>query len=145
MKKLKFDKKFQPVAVSLGDEMYRNGIFEFNITKLSEFLDKNQDKFLIEMLEVNGLEMFNSDNLDEKTINSASLAKPVILAEISPYQFNVIDGNHRIKKASRSNVTKVPAYKVYSGQHIKFLTSEQAYKAYIEYWNSKIKSLSANL
>ena len=80
------------------------------------------------MVEVNGLEMFNSDNLDEKTINSVSLEKPVILAEISSYQFNVIDGNHRIKKASRSNVTKVPAYKVYSGQHIKFLTSDKAYK-----------------
>ncbi len=32
--KLKRDKKFQPCPAQTGDELYRNGIFEFNITRL---------------------------------------------------------------------------------------------------------------
>jgi hypothetical protein len=34
MAKLKFDKNFQPCPVEPGDELYLNGIFEFNIARL---------------------------------------------------------------------------------------------------------------
>lgn len=138
MKKLKFNKKFQPISSQVGDELYLNGIFEFNITNLLEFIHKNQDKFLIEMVEVNMVRRFPLNNPDELTINFRSLSDPVIVAEISPYQFTAIDGNHRLEKAYRNNVSKIPAYKVYVEQHIKFLTSEKAYKEYVQYWNSKI-------
>lgn len=40
-KKLKVDKKFQPLLKDLDDEFYPNGIFEFNITKLLMFIKAN--------------------------------------------------------------------------------------------------------
>lgn len=138
LKELKFNKKFQPVSSGIGDEMYLNGIFEFNITKLSEFINKNQDQFLIEMVEVNKIRIFPIDSPDDLIINSANLLNPIILAEISPYKFVVIDGNHRLEKAYRNNINKIPAYRVYADQHIKFFTSDKAYKEYVQYWNSKI-------
>lgn len=139
LKKLKFDKKFQPVSSRVGHEMYLNGIFEFNITKLSEFISKNQNKFLIEMVEVNKFRIFPLDSPDDLTVNSANLLNPIILAEISPYQFIVIDGNHRLEKSYHNNINKIPAYRIYVEQHIKFLTSKKSYEAYVQYWNSKIK------
>lgn len=35
--KHKLDKKFQPCPVERGDEVFRNGIFPFNITRLLAF------------------------------------------------------------------------------------------------------------
>jgi hypothetical protein len=75
---------------------------------------------------------------DEKVISTANLRNPIILAEISPNRFNVIDGNHRVEKARREGVRRIPAYRVYAHQHVAFLTSVKAYEKYVEYWNSKV-------
>ena len=77
--------------------------------------------------------------MNEATIRIANLMQPIILAEIAPDKFNVIDGNHRLERAYRDGANKILAYKVRAEQHIAFLTSVEAYKAYIEYWNSKIQ------
>jgi hypothetical protein len=45
---------------------------------------------------------------------------------------------HRMEKARRSGIKEVPAYRLSVAQHIRFLTSQSAYIAYIEYWNSKL-------
>jgi hypothetical protein len=81
-------------------------------------------------------------DLNESTITNANLSAPIILAEISPGRFNVIDGNHRLEKAFRAGQVKVPAYRVSAEHHLAFLTSEDAYKAYVDYWNSKIDDLA---
>ncbi|MBB5349581.1 ParB N-terminal domain-containing protein [Desulfoprunum benzoelyticum] len=65
------------------------------------------------------------------------VSTPIILAEISPGRFNLIDGNHRTEKARMMGVKKVIAYKLGVEQHMKFLTDLKAYKAYVAYWNSK--------
>lgn len=139
LKKLKFNKTFQPLPCDVGDEFYPNGIFEFNITKLLEFINANKDKFQPQEVEVNTLRNFQSRNLNESAIKSANLSAPIILAEIGPGQFNVIDGHHRLEKAHRDNVDRILAYKVLAEQHITFLTSEMAYKEYVQYWNEKLK------
>ena len=71
---------------------------------------------------------------------TANLSAPIILAEIAPGRFNIIDGNHRAERAHREGVEKIPAYRVSAADHQAFLTSERSYKAYIEYWNSKVES-----
>jgi hypothetical protein len=140
MKKFKFSKKFQPIVSDVGDELYPNGIFRFNITKLLEFINLNKDKFQPEEVEVKTVRTFPSSSLDETTIKNANLALPIILAEISPGKFNVIDGNHRLEKAYRTGVATIPAYRLFAEQHIMFLASIEAYKAYVEYWNTKVKN-----
>lgn len=140
-KKLKLKRNFNPSPINDGDELFPNGIFEFNITLLLTTLRSNPDKFQPEQVELSYLRSSHPDTLNESTILKADISVPIILAEISPGGFNVIDGNHRLEKARRVGVSTIPAYRVTAEQHIPFLTSERAYEAYINYWNSKINDL----
>jgi hypothetical protein len=136
-RKFKINKKFKPLPKEENDEFYPNGIFEFNITKLLIFIKANPDTFQPEKVPVKAARTFPSSSLNESTIQSANIAEPIILAEIAPDRFNVIDGNHRLEKAYRDEVSMILAYKVRAEQHVAFLTSVTAYEKYIEYWNSK--------
>lgn len=141
--KLKFSKSFRPLVVEEDDELFPNGMFVFNITKLTAFIRSNPDKFAAEEVDVKTLRRSSTDSLNEATIQTATLDMPIILAEISPGKFNVIDGNHRVEKACRDNVEKLFAFKVHAAQHLAFLTSEKSYKVYVEYWNSKVDDAAA--
>lgn len=137
-RKLKFNKKFVPAKVDAGDEIFANGIFLFNITKLTQFIKSNLDKFSIETVSISEHKKFKSENLDEATIQNANLSDPIILAEISPGQFNIVDGNHRLEKATRLNIDTLPGFRVLPDVHIQFLTTQKAYESYIHYWNDKL-------
>ncbi len=141
-KKFGFNKDFKPCAVEINDELFPNGIFEFNITKLKAFINSNPDQFPLEEVDVKSLRWNSFSALDESTIQISNLSIPIILAEISPNRFNVIDGNHRLEKACRDKVKKLPAFRVYVDQHLAFLTSEKAYRLYVDYWNSKVDDVA---
>ena len=145
LRKFKLNKKFQPLSCNVGDESFRNGIFEFNITKILDFINVNKDQFQAEEVEVKAVRAFPSKNLDESTIKIANILNPIILAEISPGLFNVIDGNHRLEKAYRDGVSKILAYKILAEQHIMFITSITAYEEYVQYWNTKLKDRKRDL
>ena len=132
-------KGFKPLPTEDGEEFYPNGFFVFNISKLIQYIANNQDIFQVEQVEVNSLRLFSPSNLNDATIKSADLSVPIIMAEISPNQFNVIDGHHRLEKARRDDVNIVPAYKIPAEHHIRFLNSTDAYQAYVEYWNAKLE------
>ncbi|QDP73547.1 hypothetical protein FOG18_02015 [Legionella israelensis] len=136
---MKLLKNFEPLPSDDGDEFYPNGIFVFNITKLIQHISKNQDVFQAAQVKVNTISSYSTTHLNEDTIMTADLAVPIIMAEISPDQFNVIDGHHRLEKARRENVEAVLAYKITAEHHYRFLTSTKAYEQYVEYWNSKLK------
>ena len=137
--KLKINKKFTPCPIDDGDELYPNGIFVFNITKMLSFIEKNPDKFVLEQVSVTEFNQ-NFSNLNESHIDSVDICRPVIFAEIAPGKFNLIDGNHRREKARRLGANTMSAFKITVEQHINFLTTEKAYLAYVEYWNSKLKN-----
>jgi hypothetical protein len=136
---MKVMKSFKPLPSEDGDEFYPNGVFVFNISKLIQYIDNNREVFQAEQVTVNALQSFRSPNLNEATVNEADLSVPIIMAEISPDQFNVIDGHHRLEKARREGVEVVLAYKVPVEHHIFFLNSIDGYLAYVEYWNNKLK------
>lgn len=128
-------KKFVPCPVDDDDELYPNGIFVFNITKMVHYIESNCivcEEVLVKDFS-RGSSKFKEDHL-----TTVDVAKPIIVAGISPGRYNVIDGNHRMEKAWRIGLEKIPAYKIGPEQHLLFLTTEQGYKAYIEYWNSKL-------
>ncbi len=135
---LAMDKDFVPASEDEGDELYPNGIFVFNITKMLKFINDSRDAVPLTSIDVkayrNGL-----SSLNESHIDSVDITSPIILAEISPGRHNVIDGNHRLEKAYRMGMENIPAYTLKAKQHIPFLTSLKAYHAYVEYWNLKIK------
>lgn len=138
VKKLILDKHFIPCRVDNGDELFPNGIFEFNVTKILEYILNNPDKITLEEVAVaNFPKDFSSIN--ESHMSSVEIYSPVILLEISPLKYNLIDGNHRMEKARREGITRIQAYKLNVDQHMKFLTNKKAYAAYIDYWNSKLR------
>ena len=136
--KLKLNKAFQPCLVDDDDELFPNGIFVFNVTKLIEHISANAAEFPIEVVAIDTLGITSSQNLDEPTVQNADLSRPIVLAEISPGRFNVIDGNHRVEKARRDHVKSLPAHKVGPSTHYRFLTTAEGYKSYVEYWNEKV-------
>lgn len=136
---LTIDKNFVPTPIDDGDELYPNGIFVFNITKMVHYLREHQDQIQPEIISVKASrnEFFQPN---EDHINHTDYTVPIILAEISPGRYNVIDGNHRLEKAYRSNIKSILAYKLHPDQHMSFLTTTEAYYAYIDYWNNKLKA-----
>jgi hypothetical protein len=139
--KLKVQTDFTPLSVSDGDELFPNGIFEFNVTKLLAFIRDHPSQFAVEQVEIASLGAAFGTGLNEDVINTANLKNPIVLAEISPNRFNVIDGNHRVQRARREGMRYIPAYRVQAHQHVAFLTSARAYERYVEYWNSKVDDL----
>ncbi|MEK7382058.1 MAG: ParB N-terminal domain-containing protein, partial [Elusimicrobiota bacterium] len=111
-RQLKLGKAFTPISVDGGDELFPNGIFEFNVTKMLAFIEANADKFPVEKVEVEPLRGYSSETLDEDTIRRADVSKPILLAEISPGRFNVIDGNHRVERAGRNGLKTIPARRI---------------------------------
>ena len=137
-KMLKVDNDFTPCPVDSGDELFPNGIFEFNVTKMLEYIRKNPDDITLEEVAVSdSFKGFSSIN--ESHMGSVEISRPVILVEISPGQYNLIDGNHRMEKARRMGIKSMLAYRLNAEQHMRFLTNKKAYVAYIEYWNSKLE------
>lgn len=134
--RLTIENDFAPFPESDEDEFYRNGIFVFNITKMNEHILKNPDVFVPKDVSVKELHKFLS--LNESHVDTVDISKPVILAEIAPSRFNLIDGQHRVEKAHRMGIDTLQAYNLDVSQHIRFLTSRKAFEIYVEYWNSQI-------
>lgn len=140
-RKLKKYKNFSPCNVGDNDELFPNGIFEFNISKLIEYIQHRKNELHIAQILVAEHQNFGSDHLDESTVVNADLTIPLIVAEISPGRFSVIDGHHRIEKATRLGIESLPAFKTSPQVHTRFLTSKESYEAYVNYWNEKNKEL----
>lgn len=136
---LRLNPRFQPCSVKPGDELYPNGIFEFNITRLLAFIQTRAEQFPTEFVELVGIPDYGrSSSLDETALDAADLSRPIVLAEIAPDRYNVIDGNHRVAKARREGLRRIPALRLRCPEHVAFLTSTRAYEVYVEYWNSKL-------
>lgn len=134
---LKYDKTFVPCPEAEGDELYRNGIFIFNITKLTQHLESDESNVELTEIEVaHYAKGFSS--IDKTHVQTTDTTKPVIIAEIAPNRYNLIDGNHRAEKAKAAGIATLPCYKVTVTEHLPFLTSTKAYTAYVEYWNDKV-------
>ena len=136
--KLKLDAKFEPCPPEAGDELYPNGIFEFNISRLLAFIHTHLGRFPVEPVALVDVPNCGDADLDDAAIGSADLSRPILLAEIAPGRYNVIDGHHRIAKARREGVLTLTCHRLRCPEHVAFLTSATAYEKYVEYWNSKV-------
>jgi len=126
--KLRINSQFQPCEAAEREEIFRNGVFEFNISRLIAFIDAHPGHFALESVPVCDLPCYGDDNLDEETIRGADLSRPILQAEIAPDHFGVIDGHHRIARARREKVQSLPTYRIPCPHHVDFLTSTLAYE-----------------
>jgi hypothetical protein len=138
-RRLRRDPQFQPCATEPGDELYPNGIFEFNISRLIAFVSAHPERFPIEVVELSEIPDYGSSKrLDDAAIQATDLSRPALLSEIAPARFSLIDGHHRVAKARRLRSSMITAHRVRCPDHVGFLTSAYAYEEYVEYWNSKL-------
>jgi hypothetical protein len=78
---LRMNDNFTPCPVAAGDELYPNGIFVFNITKITEYIQENADRVALEEVAVSYFpKEFSSIN--ESYVDSVDISKPVVLAEM---------------------------------------------------------------
>lgn len=138
LRKLKLDMNFQPCTPRVGEELFPNGVFEFNISQLLAFIQAYADRFPVEQIELAAIPDYGGARLADATVGTADLSRPILLAEIAPGHYNVIDGQHRVARARREGVRAIPARRVRCPYHVRFLTSAAAYQKYVEYWNSKV-------
>ncbi len=137
-KPLKIQNRFIPCSIDDGDEFFANGIFVFNITKMIDYIQNNLKDIALTKVAVGDYSQAPS-SIDESHLDTVEIGRPVILAEIVPGRYNLIDGHHRIEKARRMGIDSIQAYKMTVKYHMKFLTDKKAYATYIKYWNSKLK------
>jgi len=138
IRKLKIDSRFTPCSVEDDDELFPNGIFVFNITKMTEYITSHE--IPCEEVQVKDFSR-GASKFNEEHLTAVDITRPVIVAEISPGRYNVIDGNHRMEKARRLGMETIMAYKLGPEQHLQFLTTSQGYSAYVEYWNGKLRDV----
>jgi len=77
--------------------------------------------------------------VDETHMPTVDTSQPVIQAEISPGQFVIIDGNHRLEKAHRNQLHIIPSRKIRAEQLLNYFTEEKSYSAFVKYWNEKLR------
>ena len=78
-----------------NDEIFPNGIFVWNILRIMEFIKQNKDDIIIEQVAVSEY-YYSYLNVKEEHLPSVDVAVPIILAEINPGKYNVIDDRHRL-------------------------------------------------
>ncbi len=147
---------FTPPPPQDGDEYFRNGIFFFNITCMAEDIaagvcehEKHQTGVAL------WHDASTKEPIDDEFVEPADLSKPVIIAEISPDKlayypeldpadwrlrgYHLIDGWHRIEKASRHGIKELDACIVPMEAHIRYMYS--GFGQYAEYWKDKLTEL----
>ena len=82
-KKLKVNDNFIPCPTKKGDELYPNGIFVFNITKMIEYIKKNSNEIDLVVVEISDFPIGFS-SINESHVDSVDVSQPVIIAEICP-------------------------------------------------------------
>lgn len=141
-RKLKTEKNFTPCKENGGDEIFRNGIFRFNITRILEDIHSGKLKAEREKLDVSKwFKRHCKGAINENHLPSVVFSQPVLQAEISPGNFVIIDGNHRMEKALQDDILFVDSFKIRGEQLIPYFTEEKGYKAFIPYWNGKVEEL----
>ena len=122
-------------------EIYKNGIFNFFISKILEDIENGIFKPKKERINIEKWRKTHctNDSLHEDHLKTVKTRKPIIQAEISISKFEIIDGNHRFEKAFRDGEKTINTYKIYGEELIPYFYDKQGYECFIKYWYSKLE------
>ncbi len=132
--------EYKLLPMNVGDEIYPNGIFNFSISRIAEHIASGELK--VEKEQINIEQWFKlhiRGTVNEDHLPTVDVSKPVIQAEIRPNRFEIIDGNHRMEKACREGLEYVDSFKIKGEQLLPYFMDESGYRAFVEYWNQKVK------
>lgn len=138
-RKIFLDVNYKPLPNNAGDEIYPNGIFNFSITRILENIASGNLKVEEEQINVSKwFETHMHGLINEEFLPKVDIIRPVIQAEIRPDMFEIIDGNHRMERAFREGLKFINSYKIMGEQLLPYFAGIRGYKAFVEYWNSKL-------
>ncbi len=138
-RKIKLDENYIPLPAHQGDEIYPNGIFNFNISRILEYIGEGKLDAEEERIAVRDwFKTHIRGSVNEDHLAMVDVTKPVLQAEIRPGIFEIIDGNHRMEKAYRDKIEFVNSFKLKGEQLLAFFVDKRGYEAFVEYWNSKL-------
>lgn len=139
-RKLKIVKNYEPCLAFENEEIFRNGIFHFNISRIIDHISSG--KLNVEREEIDIGDWYRTHNfhgsINEGHLPLVDVTKPVIQAEIRPERYEIIDGNHRLEKAYRNNICVFDSYKLKGEQLVEYFIDISGYLAFVDYWNSKL-------
>lgn len=124
-------------------EIYKNGIFNFFISKILEDIENGVFEPKMERINIEKWKKTHCTNnsLNEEHLKMVNTKKPIIQAEISIGRFEIIDGNHRFEKALRDGKKTINSYKIYVEELIPYFYDQKGYECFVKYWNSKLNEL----
>ncbi len=124
-------------------EIYKNGIFNFFISRILEDIENGIFKPRKERINIEKWRKIHctNDSLNEEHLKTVNTRKPIIQAEISISRFEIIDGNHRFEKAFRDGKKTINSYKIYVEDLIPYFYDQKGYECFVKYWNSKLGEL----
>lgn len=140
-RKIKLNKKFEPVSRT-AEEQYHNGVFlKFNISAIIE--DIASKKLIADTTRIHIKNWFKEHPIEYGVINkehlpSVDISVPIIQAEIRINKYEIIDGNHRMQKAFDDGRTYINSYRITGEQLANYLMSKEQYESYVRYWNEKV-------
>lgn len=156
VKKVKFkhprllpsDRTVSPVFPDLGDEIFQNGVFFFNVSAILKWLEQNPQPIGCVPADIWG----SFPHKEDCHVEAADLNRPIVIAEIAqdfcdfvpdfpehhwPVRgYSCINGQHRLEKARHLGLKTLPAVILRMEQHIPFLY--EGYDRYVSYWNGKL-------
>ena len=138
---MKLNKKFEPSSIP-AEEIY-GGFLRFNISAIIS--DIAIKKLLVQKKRIYLKKWFKEHSADfsvinEKHLRTVDLTVPVIQAEIRIQKYEIIDGNHRMKKALDDGRTYINSYQVSGEQLANYLLNKEQYESYVRYWNEKVEN-----
>jgi len=138
---LRLSKKFEPSPIP-AEEVY-GGFLQFNISAIINEIKSK--KLILPKKRIYLKKWFKEHSADFSVINrehlkSVDLNTPVIQAEIRIERYEIIDGNHRMKKALDDGRTYINSYQVSGEQLVSYLLNKEQYESYVRYWNEKIEN-----
>lgn len=131
-----------------SEEWYSCGIFRYDVMTMKTLCrNGGNNRIICKNVSVKELseQLYSDMDLKEIYIDKADLSEPVILGEIAPDNYHLMDGYHRLAKAMRQKVETLPAYFVKSDVAAQLILDDDAYKKYIIYWNTKVMEANQNI
>lgn len=113
--------------------------FTFNLSRMAADIQKSPDKYIRHKIDLSFY--CNSVSGTGKEGKTSRALYPIILLEIKPDHYEMLCGYYKAVQALQNGISELEAVFVTSKQHVRFMTSENAYKSFIRYWNTAVDEI----
>ena len=99
-----------------------NGMLIWDVASMLKAIEENPRDFELRFVDTDYIMQDNKEAaVNENYAMGTDLNKPCVLAEVKDGHYLLIDGNHRLRKALRENVSCVICYCLKEEQHRKYI------------------------